>query len=532
MWADSIILVLSSAFKLLLLPAYRSTDFEVHRNWLAVTSSVRVVDWYREDTSEWTLDYPPFFAWFELLLGKVAQFVDPQMLMINNLEYSSFATVAFQRSSVIFFDLFLFYSLRRFYSFHFPKQGIRFWLLLVLSFLQPGLLIVDHVHFQYNGFLFGILILCLCLFQEGHTLLGGITFAILLNTKHIFLYLLPAAFLWLLRFHCFHHRTLAFKPVAFMQLGLSVLSIFFLSLAPWLLTGRIHDVVGRLFPFGRGLCHAYWAANAWAIYNVVDKAICFSLQRTLRPDMMCGQLSSRGLVGTSGTVVAVSHPTLFDISPAISLTLVAASLSGLMVHIWTSRTMDTRQLVMTFSLSAYGFFMFGWHVHEKAMLMYVLPLSLLNMHADLAPLNWHLTILSTYALFPLLFRPQECLLKWLILATYSTAAYFARPVLTGGKTERGGWWQRMDLTFQWAVTAGIPLQAAALAIAQPWMESQRLAFLPLMSVSVFTAVAMVYYWVRLHAMLGSLKYCLCFLGSLGVLLAGQILAHALSSPAL
>lgn len=255
----------------------KSTDFEVHRNWLAITNSLPLSQWYYENTSEWTLDYPPFFAYFEWLLAHLARLVDPAMVRIINLNYDSWETVYFQRFSVIITELLLVYALQMFIdSSSLPtRRAAQAAALSVI--LSPGLLIIDHIHFQYNGAMYGLLVASLVLARCKSTLLqSGLLFGALLCFKHIYSYLGPAYFVFLLRTYCLSSKSIfRIKFLNCVKLGLGLGGIFAAAFGPFALMGQIPQVLSRLFPFSRGLCHAYWAPNVWALYSLADRVLIY-----------------------------------------------------------------------------------------------------------------------------------------------------------------------------------------------------------------------------------------------------------------
>lgn len=59
------------------------------------------------------------------------------------------------------------------------------------------------------------------------------------------------------------------------------------------------QVMTRMFPFGRGLCHAYWAPNFWVFYIILDKGLAFSLRKLGFEIQIPSASFTGGLVGDS-----------------------------------------------------------------------------------------------------------------------------------------------------------------------------------------------------------------------------------------
>lgn len=173
-------------------------------------------------------------------------------------------------------------------------------------FFHPGFLIIDHIHFQYNGFLFGILLWSIlmsrdvrvthaahpslsfwCYRTENLPVVFFLPFFLTSSTytytlrytwlvTHFDLplsrFLQPAYFIYLLRSYCMSPSS-QILPARFIALVNAVILVFALSLGPFILTGQAPQLLSRLFPFARGLNHAYWAPNAWALLTAGDRVL-------------------------------------------------------------------------------------------------------------------------------------------------------------------------------------------------------------------------------------------------------------------
>lgn len=263
-----------------------------------------------------TLDYPPGFAWFEYFLsnnyvttGLVAKgWLDDRCfdLLPDHDNVPSEECIMFQRCTVILSDVLLFigayFLAHTIEDVNVPK-GVDAKDASVLTFLlivtNPGLIVLDHIHFQYNGMLLGLLLCSIACIIRGAPkdtnptlgknaikltaashqmweLCGAALFAMLLAMKHLYMTLAPLFLVHLLRHHCFVAKKmrkeesfsamLHFSSTRFILLGAVTLICFLASFLPFFMQqnplGQIVQILKRLFPFGRGVSgHGHLCLN-------------------------------------------------------------------------------------------------------------------------------------------------------------------------------------------------------------------------------------------------------------------------------
>lgn len=384
--------VASTLLKILLFPTYHSTDFDVHRNWLSITKLLPLRQWYFEHTSQWTLDYPPFFAYFEWILSR---FVPEAIardgcikLTAKDGEYG-YLTVIFQRSTVIISEIVLFLALQRLIdTSRSLREKKRNFVIASSIALSPGFFIIDHIHFQYNGFLFAFLVLSLVEARLGNYRRCAFWFAVLLCLKHIFLYMAPAYFMYLLSAFCLKRRKIDTSK----SFGENVKQV-----------------------------HAYWAPNFWALYSFVDRILiqlgknipgferlaCAILKKSRPVDYSGASSLTRGIVGD---VEFVFLPQILPVH-TFMLTLFYQILCLIPLFFRPSY----ERFLGALTYCAWTSFLFGWHVHEKAILLAIIPYSFCVIQDRKLLPSFELLATAGYiSLFPLLFGSAEWLFKALI----------------------------------------------------------------------------------------------------------------------
>jgi alpha-1,3-glucosyltransferase len=336
--------------------------------------------------------------------------------------------------------------------------------------------------------MYGLLILSLVLARKkSTTLASGFLFAIVLCMKHIYLYLAPAYFVYLLRAYCLSQKSIF--QIRFwncVKLGIGIIAIFASAFGPFALWGQLPQLQSRLFPFARGLCHAYWAPNVWALYSFTDRILIYAapyLKLTINKEAI--DSVTRGLVGDTSFAV------LPEVTSAMTFVLTLAFQIPPLIKLFFNPTWEV--FIGGVTLCGYASFLFGYHVHEKAILLVIIPFSLiaLNNRRYLGAFR-PLIVAGHVSLFPLLFTAAEFPIKtvytifWLILFLLA----FNRLAPASNKPRVF----LLDRFSLWYIAVSIPLIVYC-SMLHGIIFGKKMEFLPLMFMSSYSAVGVVGSWL-------------------------------------
>jgi len=162
-----------------------------------------------------------------------------------------------------------------------------------------------------------------------------------------------------------------------------------------------------------------------------------------------------------------------------------------LVKLWLVPNWET--FVGAVTLCGYASFLFGWHVHEKAILLVIIPFSLLALKdRRYLGASGPLAVSGHVSLFPLLFTAAEFPVKTLYTIFWLTLFLLVFDQLAPVSSKpRVFLLDRFSLLY---VTVSIPLILYC-SLAHELIFGMKYEFLPLMFTSSYSAIGVVGSWI-------------------------------------
>eukprot|EP00775_Hariotina_reticulata_P013468 gene13468-13594_t len=386
-------------------------DYEAQRHWMELTINLPIRQWYHDspenNSQYWPLDYPPLSGYQSFVHGLFVRQFDPAAVaLLSSHGYETPFSKQLLRWTVIMSDVLVYFPAALLASHVFsststssgntPRAGgdQRQLFTLCAMLLQPALVLVDHGHFQYNCISLGLTVLAAVAIAQGRDILGSVLFSLALNHKQMALFYAPAFFAHLLG-RCLQQPTHTAKVMAVGRLGVTVIVTFAICWSPWLYQlESAAEVARRIFPVKRGLYEDY-LSNFWCTTSVVVKWKQLLSNQVLMP--LCASI------------------TILAALPSMVQQILRPSAPGLLLGM---------------ANSAFAFFMFSYQVHEKSILLSLLPLTMLAAREpDLA--IWG-PVVAAFSMYPLLVRDGVATAYAAVIVLYVT-------VMTGLAAQKGIW---------------------------------------------------------------------------------------------
>ncbi|EFA77077.1 glycosyltransferase [Heterostelium album PN500] len=387
-------------------------DYEAQRHWMEITTKLPTSEWYfnttNNDLQYWGLDYPPLTAYSSWLFGKIGEKVEPEsMALYTSRGYESKSSKLFMRSTVIVSDLLIWLPAVLFFvqTFYKEQSLLKRSIAFIFISMQPSLLLIDHGHFQYNGISLGFALFGITFILRNQQLLASLFFVLSLNYKQMSLYYSPAFFFYLL-FTNLSFSNIFKSILNIAKIGIVVITTFIICWIPFLSLEQASQVLFRLFPVARGLFEDK-VANFWCVAStVINFKTKFSPEQLLK---LC----------TLTTLAAIS---------IIVYPLIKKCWSANLKSNWKVVMYRSQQLMFIYSLiiSAFAFFLFSFQVHEKTILLPLLPVSLLVLESGYITI---ILMLVSHYLFEFIEPPVHLPALFHLLVASISFGYFCLTVL-------------------------------------------------------------------------------------------------------